>query len=449
MLVIAPTRELAEQIYRQTLILTQPWGLHTEVLYGGVPKRFDLRRLYRQTPSILIATPGRLLDHLESTVMQDGSLFADCFKETSILVLDEVDRLLEMGFYKGIMEIASYLPGSDNRQTLLFSATMPRTVKGLMDACVRSAPEQVVHIDCIHQDDPAKQTNASTEQTYVMLPQDRLVSGLVELILRIQRQPTNKIVVFFPTTAQVEYFSHLFTTLGHRFFQIHSKMNQSMRMVTSQQFRLVGNFSPHQRLSSVPNRSGAVLLTTDLTARGMDYPDVTHVIQVGAASSRAMYLHRLGRTGRAGRSGQGILVLLDLEMEVLQQDLAGLDVRPNHYFQRLLDVGTSKTLRNDLLRIQHEIRTGQANVLKECAVEVYRSILGYYSTRLRALGIRSPENLIELVNAFASQAGLVELPPVSEKLARQTGLFGNSRIRVNARWTPGRTFQVNDKSNIL
>jgi ATP-dependent RNA helicase MSS116, mitochondrial len=156
-------------------------------------------------------------------------------------------------------------------------------------------------------------------------------------------------------------------------------------------------------------------------------------------------LHRLGRTGRAGKAGQGVLVLVDLELDYLQQDLAGLNVEPNHRLQGILDGGAPPSLQDDLMRIQYEMRTGQADELNESAVDAYQSILGYYSTRLRSLGVRSSDLLAELVNAFASQAGLVELPVVSERVARQCGLLGNNRIRVDARWTPGSLFQVTDK----
>ena len=316
---------------------------------------------------------------------------------------------------------------------------MPLAVKDMMQSCVgaHDDPSGVVSIDCVQDDDPTTHTNASIDQTYVLLPPHRLVSGLVELILHIKRQPSSKTVVFFPTTAQVEYFYHLFTSLGHRVLQIHSKLNQSMRQAASDQFRLAGS---GQRRSG-----GAVLLTTDLSARGVDYPDVTHVIQVGATNNRETYLHRLGRTGRAGKTGQGVLALVDLELDFLQQDLAGLNIQPNHRLQGLLDGSAPNTLQDELMRIHYEMRTGLADEMNESAISVYKSILGYYSTRLRSLGIRSSEPLVELVNAFASQAGLVELPSVPEKLARQSSLLGNSRIRVDARWTPGGTFQVVDK----
>ena len=438
MLIISPTRELAEQIYREASLLTQHHStIACQVMYGGVPRSQDVRRLQSQTPSILIATPGRVLDHLESTIVHDNIPFSEYLKSTSILVLDEVDRLLEMGFSKVIMDIIAYMPVTKERQTLLFSATMPVVVKDMIQSCVRSHddPNLVASIDCVQDDDPATHTNASIEQTYVLLPPHRLVSGLVELILHIKRQPSSKTVVFFPTTAQVEYFYHLLTSLGHRVLQIHSKLNQPMRQAASDQFRWAGS-----------GQRGAVLLTTDLSARGVDYPDVTHVIQVGATNNRETYLHRLGRTGRAGKTGQGVLALVDLELDFLQQDLAGLYIQPNHRLQGLLDGNVPSGLQDHLMRIHYDMRTGLADELSESAVDVYKSILGYYSTRLRALGIRSSGPLVELVNAFAIQAGLVELPVVPEKLARQSGLLGNSRIRVDARWTPGGTFQVTDKS---
>jgi ATP-dependent RNA helicase MSS116 len=426
MLIVAPTRELAEQIYREASLLTQQHEfLSVQVIYGGLPKGRDISRFQTKIPEILITTPGRILDHLDSTIIDDVP-FQECLSQTSLLVLDEMDRLLDMGFFKDISDILKFLPTQENRQTLLFSATIPTTVKSMMDACVR--PSNHVFVDCIVEDDPTTHTNASIEQSYVLLPPDRLVSGIAELIQNICKTTDDaKILVFFPTTAQVQFYTSLFTNLGHRVLQIHSKMTQAMRMNMSDQFRWA--------------RKG-ILFTTDITSRGIHYDNVSHVIQVGVANNRSTYVHRVGRTSRMQKTGHGLLVLIDLELEYLKQDLKGLDIRPNHRLQGLLDGPVPTSLQDDLMRIQHEMQNGQAEELAESATNVYTSILGYYSNRLRSLGVRSPDLLVEMINAFANQAGLVELPAISSKLARQNGLFGHSRIHVDARWTPGSTFQV-------
>jgi ATP-dependent RNA helicase MSS116 len=144
----------------------------------------------------------------------------------------------------------------------------------------------------------------------VLLPPDRAVSGVVQLVLRLMDEADHKVLVFFPTTSQVAYYSSLFNkVLGRRVLEIHAKKSQGNRSNTSDRFR---------------QAKKGVMFTSDVSARGVDYPDVTHVVQVGMATDRETYIHRLGRTGRAGKKGQGLLVLAETEKPFLKMDLTFL-----------------------------------------------------------------------------------------------------------------------------
>jgi len=193
-----------------------------------------------------------------------------------------------MGFREDVRQLLTYLPPKHSRQTLLFSATVPPSVQEMIDECVKS--ERVL-VDCIQEDDPNTHVVNTVEQSHAIIPKDKLVWGIASTILDIMdNNERHKILVFFPTTSQVSYFSALFNKgLGRRVLEIHSRKNQDVRSNTSDRFR---------------QAQQAVMFTSDVSARGVDYPDVTHVIQIGTARDRETYIHRLGRTGRAGKAGK-------------------------------------------------------------------------------------------------------------------------------------------------
>ena len=172
-LAISPTRELASQISEQgEQLLSFSPKRSVQVMFGGTKKPRDINQLERNCPSLLVATPGRLLDHLQTTRLRNGS-FKDLVSNVQVLILDEADQLLEMGFRNDIMEILSYLPAQ--KQTLLFSATIPPGLTGVMEKTMRTGS---VTVDCIHDDDGATHSVDQVPQSHVLLPDNgRQVSG--------------------------------------------------------------------------------------------------------------------------------------------------------------------------------------------------------------------------------------------------------------------------------
>ncbi|OEU06508.1 DEAD-domain-containing protein, partial [Fragilariopsis cylindrus CCMP1102] len=416
-LVISPTRELATQIHNTAEGLVRVHkgvGASCQVMFGGTARGVDLQMLDRRLPTILTATPGRLIDHLESSKLKDrGIHFADTVKNVDVLILDEMDRLLDMGFRDEIHKIVSYLPSKNRRQTLLFSATVPPTVQTQIQRFLNPSYES---IDCIQEDDPNSHVANTVEQSYVVLPPTKLITGVVQLIDKLMKQQqsdgtTTKLMVFFNTTAQVEFFVNLFKKNGgtHRVMEIHSKLSQNERSKTSQRFRKV---------------TTGILFTSDVSARGVDYPNVTHVLQVGSATDRETYIHRLGRTGRAGKSGTGILVFSDKKevKPVLRNELTGIDIPANQELQEFIEEATSP---------EWMTRALNDDIMKDRASYCYKSLIGFYFLHFKNLGIQQHlDTVVDMINAFANQAGLEEPPALRVKVAQQYGLMKHKKINV-------------------
>jgi|EP01043_Picozoa_sp_COSAG02_P046261 ATP-dependent RNA helicase MSS116 len=209
-LAISPTRELASQIADQgEALLSGPSDSNkrsVQVMFGGTNKPRDVARLERSTPTLLVATPGRLLDHFRNTTLRKGA-FRELFSGLQVLILDEADQLLEMGFRNDIMEILRHLPVG--KQTLLFSATLPPKLEDVMAATMR---EDFVTVDCIGESVGGATSSSATHssqqvpQSHVVLPSNsRAIASVLEVIQDAQASaPSNyKIIAFFPTVRRL------------------------------------------------------------------------------------------------------------------------------------------------------------------------------------------------------------------------------------------------------
>jgi len=412
-LIISPTRELASQIGDQAeKLITFHKNLSCQVMYGGTKMGRDVNLLNKRLPSFLVATPGRLLDHMENTRLTDGRKFGyDVMRETQILVLDETDRLLDMGFRNEIKKILAYLPKQENRQTLLFSATVPQELKKIM---AENMKKDYIEVDCIHDGgnnpDGGVHTNDLVKQTYTVLPNmQSQVTAVVQLVkMQMEKDPNHKIVVFFSTARMVGYFASFFNIgLGIDVIEIHSKKSQGYRNKASEKFRTA--------------KRGA-LFTSDVSARGVDYPDVTSVIQVGLPENREQYIHRLGRTGRAGKEGEGILVLAPFEAKFVHE-LKNIEISENKEASELIngeiDPQTSKSIEKAMMRI----RSGDAT-LTTSAEQAYAAFIGYYKGQMKRTTIRLTDDLVSTANTLAKVMGLKEIPGIPKRTIGKMGLKG-------------------------
>ncbi|KAK7059775.1 DEAD-domain-containing protein [Favolaschia claudopus] len=317
-LVISPTRELATQIANEALRLTMHHrDFEVRLFTGGSSKRMQMRDWMKGRKDIVVSTPGRLRDLLESEPDVRSAI-----GETSILILDEADTLLDMGFREDIEEIKTFIPPTPQRQTLLFSATVSKQIQQVARSTLAKNHR---YINCVSEE--TSPVHAHVEQYHTILPSP---SAQLPHILRLiaHDQFTNpgksKVIIFLPTTKMTQLFSTLVSSLAFnalpagkntRVYEIHSKRTQEQRTKVSDAFR--------------HSRSGAtVLITTDVSARGVDYPGVTRVIQVGIPGGREEYIHRVGRTGRANSAGRGDLVLLPWEIGFVTWQLTDVPLKP-------------------------------------------------------------------------------------------------------------------------
>jgi ATP-dependent RNA helicase MSS116 len=251
-LIVAPTRELAIQIADQAkYLLSFHNDMDVACIYGGTKIQRDTRILSGKTmPTILVATPGRLLDHLEETRIERRK-FSDIIAETRIVVLDEADRLFE-GFSKETTSILSFLPRAEKRQTLLFSATVPNKLRGFLKGSMKI---DFTEVDCVNDGEVQSETNARVEQTFFVLENmEQYIPILVELLREAMKEDNHKVVVFFPATKIVRFFADFFNVgLKIPVLELHSRMSQSSRNRASSSFR---------------EAKRGVLFTSDVSARG-------------------------------------------------------------------------------------------------------------------------------------------------------------------------------------
>jgi superfamily II DNA/RNA helicase len=267
-LVLVPTRELAIQIEKFWLELTQFCKEVTcAVLVGGIPMETQLKKM-KSNPRLIIATPGRLVDHLQ---LKNFDL-----KQTGILILDEADRMLDMGFSAQINEITRSVPSK--RQTLLFSATWNGEISSLAKKHLRPNALRI----------KAGETSQAADTVTQMLL-NVTESGKRDLLLEEINQERGSILIFTSTQVRAESVSNYLEEYGVKVNRIHGGRTQGQRSTALKQFR-EGKIK--------------VLVATDIAARGIDVSEIAHVINFDLPQIAEDYVHRIGRTGRAGASGK-------------------------------------------------------------------------------------------------------------------------------------------------
>lgn len=298
-IVISPTRELALQIFGVARDLMQ--GFHSQtfgIVMGGANRKAEADKLSTGV-NLLICTPGRLLDHLRNT---KGFIF----KNLKALVIDEADRILEIGFEEEMKQIVALLP-AENRQSMLFSATQTTKVQDLARMSLRQGP-LYINVD----EDKETSTAAMLEQGYLVCESDR---RFLLLFTFLRRNLKKKVIVFFSSCNSVKYYAELLNYIDVPVLDLHGKQKQQKRTNTFFEFC---------------NAPQGHLLCTDVAARGLDIPKVDWIVQFDPPDDPRDYIHRVGRTARAGKSGRSLLFLLPSEQGFLQF-LAAAKVPLNKY----------------------------------------------------------------------------------------------------------------------
>ncbi|CAH0475866.1 unnamed protein product [Peronospora belbahrii] len=289
-LVISPTRELALQIFEVLRNVGKAHAFSAGLVIGG--KNFWEEQLRIIRMNLLVCTPGRLLQHMEQTPAFDTS-------NLQVLVLDEADRILDLGFRKELTAILEHLPPAGTRQTMLFSATQTKSVKDLAALSLREPEYVAVH------EHSANATPKGLSQSYVVTPLERKLDVLLSFIKSHLKQKT---IVFLSTCRQVRYVHSIFCKLqpGVPLCALHGKYKQGKRVEVYYEFL---------------NKPAAVLFATDIAARGLDFPQVDWVLQLDCPEDAANYIHRVGRTARYNKQGKALMCLLPSEVDGMTKRL--------------------------------------------------------------------------------------------------------------------------------
>jgi ATP-dependent RNA helicase RhlE len=291
-LVLAPTRELAAQIEKNYSELNPVKANRSVTVIGGASMSRQMDAL-RRGAAVVIATPGRLLDLTER-----GSVDLSAVE---VLVLDEADRMLDMGFLPAIRRVLSLVP--QTRQTLLFSATMSPEIESLARSTMRSPKLVEVSV--------RGQAASMVEQTAYPVAQESKTALLLDLL---ERERFERVLVFTRTRRGAERLSHILSAREHSVGRIHADRTQSQRESALRGFR---------------DGRTRVLVATDIAARGLDVDLVSHVINYDVPSAPEDYVHRIGRTGRAGNQGRAITIVTpvdELSMRAIER-LTGQSVK--------------------------------------------------------------------------------------------------------------------------
>lgn len=277
-LILTPTRELARQLFKQSKLLTSNTTIETGLVIGGDEFKFQ-KAIFRKNPEIIIATPGRLVEHLEKGIPD--------FSELEVLILDEADRMLDMGFSEDMLFITKNC--NSKRQTLMYSATLNQSGLGQFAQSLLNNPETIVL-------NAQREQNEDIQQQIIL--SDDKDHKKKQLVWLLENQPFTKAMVFTNTRAMADQLGGLLRYKKMDAYSLHSEISQSARKKIMEQFR---------------ENKFNLLIASDVAARGLDVREIDLVINFDMPRNGDDYTHRIGRTGRAGDKGLAISLVMSSE----------------------------------------------------------------------------------------------------------------------------------------
>ncbi|KAK3386747.1 P-loop containing nucleoside triphosphate hydrolase protein [Podospora didyma] len=359
-IVVTPTRELALQIFGVARELMANHSQTYGVVIGGANRRAEADKLGKGV-NLLIATPGRLLDHLQNTPF--------VFKNLRSLIIDEADRILEIGFEDEMRQIVKILPKED-RQTMLFSATQTTKVEDLARISLRPGP-LYINVD----EEKQFSTVEGLDQGYVIVDADKRFLLLFSFLKKMAKK---KIIVFFSSCNSVKYYSELLQYIDLQVLDLHGKQKQQKRTNTFFEFC---------------NATQGTLICTDVAARGLDIPAVDWIVQFDPPDDPRDYIHRVGRTARGNNTkGRSLLFLQPAEIGFLA-----------HLKAAKVPVVEYDFPKNKILNVQSQLEKliGQNYYLNQSAKDGYRSYLhAYASHSLRSVFDIHKLDLLKVAKSF-------------------------------------------------
>ncbi|KEY71380.1 hypothetical protein S7711_09685 [Stachybotrys chartarum IBT 7711] len=394
LLVISPTRELAMQTAKEaTTVLGRFPQYKVRIAIGGTNKNTEERAILSGC-HVLVATPGRLLDHM------DNENIMYMFRNLNTLVLDEADRLLDMGFTKALKDIVGKLPDKKEvpRQGMLFSATIANHVYQAASLVLNPGYKFISTI-------PAGELNTHERVPQLLVKVDtfsNVAPAVVGCLNEEAKQEKDlKAIVFAPTAALAGFYGHVLSQLPGmpRVLTLHSRISQNKRTTITDEFR---------------NARSSILVATDVIARGMDFPGVTTVLQVGLPSDKESYIHRLGRTARAGAEGRGIFIIAEAEAWFPRWTLKDIT-----FVSHNADISSAEQVVNIATRMEDADKA-----------KIYQAWLGYYKNHLKGLHWDNTE-LVAQGNQYARNGlGSPDTPGIAKSTIGKMGLRGTKGLVV-------------------
>lgn len=457
-LIIAPTRELAHQIGEEAKKLLSRQSERRVHIWVGGEKAVEQKKKWRRlSRDVVVATPGRLLDFLKNDE------FCVAMKRVETVILDEADMLLELGFRDDIRAIMSYLPSPEQRRTFLFSATMNKEVEAIAHSTLH---ENHRYIDCVPPGED--KVPRLVPQLFSVLNQPHDVwPHLLRLIAHDQllHGKSSKIMLFAPTTKTTDLVYQVLKKLAPslpamlrtQIFCMHSHLSQSARSRISGKFR---------RCNDSPN----IMVTSDVSARGVDYPSVTRVIQLGLPISKEMYVHRVGRTGRRNLGGRADLVLTDFETAFTTFELHDLAVKPLEipaFADEVLSLAESEDSADSTARqspfahpvlqrlsdkaMLEAIQEALSTVDENTVHDIFENLFGHYYALRQVLRTTNAEVLVAVQNIVMGITGITTRPKpprsiqyLVERGAAKEKRFKDKNLRIRA--SPNKLLRYKDRS---
>lgn len=398
-LIVAPTRELALQIQNECNQITAclPKKMECHALYGGTARASQLNRFMNGRPTIVVATPGRLNDVLGEPQVRER------FSSIQTVILDEADRMLDAGFAPDMYKLLKKLPPkSDGWQGMCFSATLPSQVQDVVKCVLFPGYVSLSTID------PNEVPTADrVPQFFIEYAEVKEQFSLIHALLMAEHKqdPEDFKAIVFATTANgTAILYDLFREALPKFkvFELHSRLNQNARTRTTEEFK---------------NAKSGILFASDVVGRGMDFPNVGLVVQVGLPSSSEQYIHRIGRTARAGKDGRAVAIFSKREMFFVKVN-RDLPLKPY-----------PTDLSANVKQSEPIISAAFNRVPEEAKTKAYSAWLGFHKTFLKKLQLDT-KGLVKEANQLAEAMGLPEPPMLTKQLVGKMGLKGVPGLRI-------------------
>ncbi|KAL0465893.1 ATP-dependent RNA helicase [Neurospora intermedia] len=398
LLILAPTRELAQQIVDECEKLVSQCNPRFEchLAVGGSAKASSLSKFLRGKPTILVATPGRLDDYLSDERVKQK------FNNLRCLVLDEADCMLDQGFLPALTKILTSLPKKQlaGWQGMCFSATLPPSIHKVLHHVL--APKHA-HISTV--DENEAPTINSVPQSYMKVDSVDDVLPTLHNLLSAERydNPKLKAVVFCSTARQAAL---LYTLFGHTggaspaklpVWQMQSRMNQAQRTRTTEEFK---------------NTDSGILFASDVVGRGLDFPDIHLVIQVGIPLNSEQYVHRVGRTGRAGKGGRAVMIITPEDFWFVERNRQFPMAQSKLDHPKAAAVDSASIISQSLAKVPDQVKA-----------QAYVAYLGFVNTMRSKMKI-TPAQMVQVANRYAFSLGCEEPPAIEASTIGKMGLKG-------------------------